>query len=120
MTVLGDRIVKRIAELGITQNELALRVGMKQPGIHAIISGGVKRPRMLKEIASALETTQEFLLGESDNPCLPDAVTEKIPSAVIEAFERIPGAPLTEQELLLVIGQLDLIARSRTPRNSGN
>lgn len=120
MTTLGERIELRLKALGYSQSWLASRAGMKQPGVQAIISGRVDRPRKLKEIATALETSQEYLLGETDDPTPPEGVSEKIPPAIMEAFEQIPGAPLTEREVQLIIGQLDLIARSRTPHNGGN
>ncbi len=117
MSTLGDRIEKRLKALDCSQSWLAERAGMKQPGIQAIIVGRVERPRKLKEIATALETSQEYLLGETDDPTPPNGAQEKIPPAVREAFEQIPGAPLTEREVRLIVDQLDLIARSRRPHN---
>ena len=119
MNVRGDRIGKRLDELGKSQIWLAEQVGLKQPTISAYLKGTVKRPRMIKEIAHTLGTSQEYLLGETDDPTPPNMAQEKIPAAILEAFEQIPGAPLTEREVLLIVGQLDLIARSRKPQNGG-
>lgn len=68
MAIVGDRIAQRLTELGIGQSELARRVGMRQQGIQSIIAGGVERPRKLRELAISLKTTQEYLLGETDDP----------------------------------------------------
>jgi transcriptional regulator with XRE-family HTH domain len=59
---LGRRIASRRAKLGLSQNELAKHVGMQQQGIDAIEQGRVKRPRLLKELASALRTSEDWLL----------------------------------------------------------
>lgn len=71
MSVLGDRIVKRLAAIGKSQVDLAKAVHMKQQGINSITKGDVERPRKLREIADFLRTTQEFLLGETNDPTPP-------------------------------------------------
>ncbi|WP_170149843.1 XRE family transcriptional regulator [Rhodoplanes roseus] len=63
----GRRVASRRAKLKMSQAALAEAVGMKQQGIVAIEHGDVSRPRMLREIAAALRTTQEWLLWE-DGP----------------------------------------------------
>lgn len=68
MTILGDRINERLKALGKPQEWLAAKVGMSQQGIGNIIHGDVQRPKRLREIALALETTQEYLLGETSDP----------------------------------------------------
>lgn len=118
MNVRGDRIGKCLEALGRSQIWLAEQVGLKQPTISAYLKGTVKRPRMIKEIANALGTSQDYLLGETDDPAPP--VQEKIHPDIMKAFEQMPGAPLTELEVRLIVGQLDLIALSRKPRDGGN
>jgi SOS-response transcriptional repressor LexA len=76
MSVLGDRIRKRLDAIGEPadsggQSWLARIVGMKQQGIASIIAGDVERPRKLREIAAALKTSQEYLLGETNDPTPP-------------------------------------------------
>jgi len=44
--------------------ELAKAVGMRQQGIQSIEEGKSQRPRKLRELAAALDTTEEWLLGE--------------------------------------------------------
>lgn len=59
---IGPRIAARRAEIGVSQDQLAIAIGMKQQGIASIEAGEVERPRKLKEIAAALRTTQDYLL----------------------------------------------------------
>jgi transcriptional regulator with XRE-family HTH domain len=59
---LGRRVAIRRAKLGLSQEALALRIGMKQQGVDAIEQGRVKRPRLLRELARALSTSEEWLL----------------------------------------------------------
>lgn len=68
MNILGKRVKERREALGLSQPALAKRVGMTQQGINSIEQGDSLRPRKLKELALALKTTQEYLLGEVDNP----------------------------------------------------
>lgn len=50
------------------QSWLAKQVGMKPQGIQSILAGDVKRPRLLREIAVALEASEEYLLDEVSAP----------------------------------------------------
>lgn len=59
---LGRRVATRRAKLGLSQEALAARVGMKQQGIDAIEQGRVRRPRLLRELARALHTSEDWLL----------------------------------------------------------
>lgn len=69
--LLGARVTARLAELGLSQSELARRIGMRPQGIQSIASGDVERPKKLREIAKELETTEAYLLGETDDRTLP-------------------------------------------------
>lgn len=60
----GKRVARRRELLDLSQGQLADMVGMKQQGIDNIEQGVVKRPRLLKEIATALRTSEEWLLWE--------------------------------------------------------
>lgn len=91
----GRRMRLRRAKLGLSQEALADRVGMKQQGIDAIEQGRVKRPRLLREIATALATTEDWLLwrrGAEEH----DGEHKRVPAG--EEFEPDPeiDAPTTE------------------------
>lgn len=61
---LGERVALRRSKLGMSQAALADTVGMKQQGIVSIEAGDVARPRLLREIAAALKTTDQWLLWQ--------------------------------------------------------
>lgn len=75
----GRRVAARRAELNLTQGELADVVGMKQQGIDAIEKGKVERPRLMRELAAALDASEDWLLyneslphPESESPINPE------------------------------------------------
>lgn len=61
---LGLRVKAAREAAGLSQAELAERVGMRQTGIGSIEAGDVERPRKIIEIARALNVTPEALLGD--------------------------------------------------------
>ena len=63
MNNLGQRIRARREELGLTQEQVAQQVGIKQQSYQAIESGGVKKPRHLYEISVALKCDMAWLLS---------------------------------------------------------
>lgn len=63
---IGDRIRARREQLGMSQEELADAVGMKQQGIQSIEAGNSKHPRKLREIANTLKIAETYLRGETD------------------------------------------------------
>lgn len=65
--VIGERLAQRLADLRLSQAELARRIGVKQPSIAALISGKSQRTRHLHSIAKVLETSPEYLIGETDD-----------------------------------------------------
>lgn len=64
----GDRIKERLEALNLSQAELARRVGITQPSINHLIRKGAGGSAHLHKIARVLETTPEYLTGETDDP----------------------------------------------------
>lgn len=66
---LGARIAQILKGRGLTQKELAARVGVTEAVMSRYISGEREpKPEMLANIATALHTTSDFLLGiENEN-----------------------------------------------------
>jgi phage repressor protein C with HTH and peptisase S24 domain len=62
------RLRDRIAAAGISQAELARRVGVSQAAIQKLTSGSAYNSRHLYQIARELGTTPSFLLGETSDP----------------------------------------------------
>jgi transcriptional regulator with XRE-family HTH domain len=68
--MIGDRIKRRLRELGISQAELARRVGLHQSTINGIIRGNQRSSTHLHMIARELETSTAFLTGETEDPSI--------------------------------------------------
>lgn len=65
---LAKRLDARMKKRGYTQASLARAVKVSQPTIFAILNGDTKRPKDLRKIALELETSEAWLLGETDDP----------------------------------------------------
>lgn len=64
---LGERIERRRKEIGISQAELARRVGIRQSTLNSLIKGNSRTSRSLIKIAWELKTTPAFLMGETED-----------------------------------------------------
>ena len=61
---LGLRITETLQKRGITQRELAMRIGVTEAVISRYISGEREpKPDVLANIATVLSTTSDYLLG---------------------------------------------------------
>lgn len=61
---LGQRILRALKTKGITQKELAARIGVTEAVISRYISGERDpKPEIIANIATALHTTSDYLLG---------------------------------------------------------
>lgn len=95
---LGDRIAARLSELGMSQSELARRVGVTQPAIHKLINGTSRSSGVMHLIARALRTTTEYLTGEIDDPDENAAPPLPTPEFQPLSFEvMFPSQPALEQ-----------------------
>lgn len=66
-TNLGEKIVLELRRNNMTQKELAERVGATEAVISRYISGTREpKPDMIANIATALHTTSDYLLGIED------------------------------------------------------
>jgi transcriptional regulator with XRE-family HTH domain len=65
MTTTGERIKKRRIELGITQDELAHRIGFESRSAITKIEKSDRNLNQskIKLIADALQTTQDYIMG---------------------------------------------------------
>lgn len=65
----GRRIARAREACGISQGELAERIGQTQQSLSAIENNdGYQRPRKLREIARILGVSEAYLLMETDDP----------------------------------------------------
>ncbi len=98
--MMGERILLRLSDLKITQTELARRIGVTQGTIAQLISGRIQSSSKLHKIAKALETTPEYLTGETDDP---DAGYVPLPSTEQVAAD-LGLVPVREIDLTLGMG----------------
>ena len=64
---LGAKIQEALSAQGMTQKELALRIGATEATLSRYVSGDREpKPNVLANIATALHTTSDFLLGIED------------------------------------------------------
>ena len=66
--LIGGRIKERLKAMTMTQSELARRVGLTQPAIANLIHRNKSGSSHLHLIARELQTTPEYLTGETDDP----------------------------------------------------
>ncbi len=89
---VGSRLRSRLAETGVSQSELARRVGVSQGTIAGLLSGKARSSSHLHVIARELGTTPAYLSGETDDP------SESVPPE--PSFDRV------ERELILGLREL--------------
>jgi len=65
---LGQRIEERRVAAGISQAELARRVGVRQSTMNSLINGDSRSSRSIVQIARELGTSPAYLMGDIDDP----------------------------------------------------
>ena len=108
MSELSTRLRLRREELGLSQEELAQRMGYRSKSSITKLEKGINDipQSKVEELAAALQTTPDYLLG-LDTPCPPPPGFEPLP-----AMTRVPlvgsiacGSPITaEQNIESYIG----------------
>lgn len=74
----GTRIADRRKELGLTQDELAHRIGIGRQALSAIENGGAFKAQTLERLVSALDVSERYIMrGEIE-----DSKAELIAEAV--------------------------------------
>lgn len=95
---MGLRIAETLRNRGMTQKELAERIGVTEAVVSRYISGDREtKPEMLANIATALHTTSDFLLGIE---------TEEYSHSRIRRMIARNAATMTEQEKRELINAL--------------
>jgi phage repressor protein C with HTH and peptisase S24 domain len=91
---IGERISDRLIELGISQAELARRVGVAQPTINNLIHRNKVGTKHLHRIARELQTTPAYLSGETDDPSegalpvpTPETIAEQLGMTLIPEID---------------------------------
>jgi len=71
---IGNRVKARRIELGLTQADLAAKIGVSQQAIQQLEDGGTRRPRYLPELAIAMGCSVGWLTGsDAEDRILPES-----------------------------------------------
>ena len=92
---LGQRILARLEASGLSQAELARRVGISQPSINHLIKRGAGGSSHLHKIARELGTTPAYLTGETDDPAA-GAIPRPSPETIAEQLDLVPIAEIDQ------------------------
>ncbi len=107
---LGQRIEERRKAIGISQAELARRVGIRQSTINSLINGNSRTTRSIVELARHLHTTPDYLMGLAEDP---DEGALPPPPAPTTQFLMMPVAIPNENALARMFeGLLELVDRA--------
>jgi phage repressor protein C with HTH and peptisase S24 domain len=111
--MIAERISERMKALNLTQTALARLAGISQPSVAHLVKGRAAGSTQLHKIARALQTTPEYLTGETDDPsegALPaptaDDIADQVGGVRIREIDLdygmgaswIDGVPVTEVE----------------------
>lgn len=66
--IVSERVAERMKRLGLSQSELARRVGVAQPTIYKLLRSNKIGSKHLHRIARELQTSPAYLEGEIDDP----------------------------------------------------
>lgn len=102
--LIAERLKERMAAAGLSQSELARRVGVSQASINKLTSGGSKRgSAYLHRIARELSTTPAYLNGETDDPHgeAPDVQLSSEEQRLLEIYRALPKKDRAALKVLL-------------------
>lgn len=97
MSKFGERLRKARKDAGLTQTELAVKVGIKQPTLSAIETGESQGTTYLVELANALSVNPSWLAGSSND------MAPLSPSTPPQTLLRIEGLEPAAVDLLMRI-----------------
>ena len=94
MSELSTRLHLRRKELGLSQEELAQRMGYRSKSSITKLEKGINDlpQSKVEELAAALETTPAYLLG-LDAPCPPPGLPAALPSRQSRTLNAISAFP---------------------------
>lgn len=110
MAIVGSRVKERMEAAGLSQAELARRVGLSQPTIFQLIHRSKKGSTHLHVIARELGTTPAYLTGETDDPDSDAPDAPAFSRDDIELLERM--ALLSDRARALLLALIDELSAS--------
>ena len=103
--IVGERVRERMEAAGLSQAELARRVGMAQPSIFQLIKRGKKGSTKLHIIARELATTPAYLSGETDDPTAEQPAATSISSEAREMVDHFESLSPADRRAILQIAR---------------
>lgn len=94
---MGERVRQRRAELGLTQAQLAEKVGVSQVAIKKIEQGGGSKFRL--ELAKALDVSMEWLSTGDGPKIAKNTGYWPFSYARLEEYEQLPPLKKTELDI---------------------
>ena len=122
-TVTGDRLRALRQELGLSQEEVAKKIGVSRPAYVNYEQGKSRPVRKLQELANLFDVTTDYILGESKPPMIHPELYYK-DKKVIEIAKKLQDDPkrkilfdatqdLTVEDIEYVINLVDSIKKAR-------
>lgn len=100
--MIGERISARLRELGMSQSELARRVGLTQGSIAQLVSGRSRSSAHIHKIARELKTTPAFLSGET-NDSTSDQPDNHLTSEEVDLLVRLRALSAEDRMMVMQI-----------------
>lgn len=113
--IIGARVSERMRAAGISQAELARRVGVSQPTIFKLIHTSKKGSAHLHRVARELGTTPAYLSGETDNPDSDGPDEEVLSSDARELLAAFDQLPIRDRRALVQIATSLAAANDTAP-----
>lgn len=82
--IVGSRLEWLIQDRRTSQSALAREIGISQPSVGRLISGETRETGKILELARALKTTPEYLVGETDDDAPSARVVIVAPDDVVD------------------------------------
>lgn len=98
MKTIADRVRERRQALGLSQAQLARRMGkvVSQASIAQLELGRTRSPRFLMALARALEVTPEYLEGTSSSPGFAEPREDSLPLTTVAVRGRVQAGEWRE------------------------
>lgn len=113
---MGDRIKTRRLELGLTQQELAEKLGIKSRSYISLLEKGDRNlpTSMIRKLVSALDTTPSYLLGWNEEEIKANQEwLNRYMQATVDTYRRVfssePTPLLPEEALKRIMEYTDLL-----------
>lgn len=74
----GTRIANKRKELGLTQDELADRIGIGRQALSAIENGGAFKAQTLDRLVSALDVSEKYIMRGEEKDTKAELIAEAV------------------------------------------